>query len=73
MSLLRNRITKTKSREYLKSLQQIETADKIIDEIQFKEINQKVQTLLDQLAPHQKEIYLLSQEEGLTYEEIVKK
>lgn len=73
MSLLRKRMSETKSREYLKSLQQISSAEQVIDELQFKELNQKVQTLLNQLTPRQKEIYLLSREEGLTHEEIAQK
>ena len=73
ISLLRKRVIETKSREYLKSLQKIDTADKIIDEIQFKELNQKVQSLIKQLTPRQKEIYLLSREEGLTHKEIAQK
>jgi RNA polymerase sigma-70 factor (ECF subfamily) len=73
MSLLRKRMSETKSREYLKSLQQIENAEQVIDEIQFIELNHKVQGLLNQLTQRQKEIYLLSREEGLTHEEIAQK
>lgn len=73
ISLLRKRVSETKSREYLKSLQQIDTADQVIEEIHFKELDQKVQSLLKQLTPRQKEIYLLSREEGLTHKEIAKK
>lgn len=73
MSLLRKRMSETKSREYLKSLQQISSAEQVIDELQFKELNQKVQTLLNQLTPRQKEIYLLSREKGLTHDEIAQK
>lgn len=73
MSLLRKRVIESKSREFLKSLQQIDTTDQVIDEIQFKELNQKVQTLLNKLTPRPKEIYLLSREEGLTHKEIAKK
>ena len=73
MSLLRKRVSETKSRDYLKSLQQTDTTEKVIDEIQFKELNQKVQALLNLLTPRQKEIYLLSREEGLTHEEIARK
>src|SRR5690554_4019296 len=60
MSLLRKRMSETKSREYLKSLQQIESSEEIIEEIHYQELNTKVQTLLNQLTPRQKEIYLLS-------------
>jgi RNA polymerase sigma-70 factor (ECF subfamily) len=73
MSLLRKRISETKSREYLKSFQQIESADVLINEIHFNELNQKVQTLLKLLTPRQKEIYLLSREDGLTHKEIAEK
>jgi RNA polymerase sigma-70 factor (ECF subfamily) len=73
MSLLRKRITEAKSREYLKSRQQIDTAEQVIDEIQFKELDEKVQSLLQQITPRQKEIYLLSREDGLTHKEIAQK
>ena len=73
MSLLRKRMSETRSREYLKSLQQHDSAEQIIDEIQFKELNQKVQTLLEQLTPRQKEIFFLSREEGLSHQEIAEK
>ncbi len=73
ISLLRKRVCETKSREYLKSLQQIDSTDTINDEIQFNELNQKVQSLLQQLTPRQKEIYLLSREEGMTHNEIAQK
>ena len=73
MSLLRKRISETKSREYLKSLQQIDTAEQIINEIQFKELDAKVQSLLKQLTSRQREIYFLSREEGLTHKEIAQK
>lgn len=73
MSLLRKRMCETKSREYLKSLQQVSAAEQIIDEIQYKELKQKVESLLKQLTPRQEEIYRLSREERLTHEEIAKK
>ncbi|MDX9883116.1 MAG: RNA polymerase sigma-70 factor [Prolixibacteraceae bacterium] len=73
ISLLRKRISEKKSREYLKSLQQIDAAEQVIDEIQFKELDEKVQSLLEQLTPRQKEIYILSREDGLTHKEIAQK
>lgn len=73
MSLLRKRVSETKSREFLKSVQKIDVEENVIDEIHFKELNFKVQSLLNQLTPRQKEIYLLSREEGLTHEEIAQK
>lgn len=73
ISLLRKRVSEIKSREYLKYLQQIDTTEQVIDEIRFKELNNKVQILLQQLTPRKKEIYLLSREEGLTHKEIARK
>lgn len=73
MSLLRKRVSEAKSREYLKSVQQINKAEPVIDELQFKELSQKVETLLDQLTPRQKEIYLLSREKELSHKEIAQK
>nr|WP_262921392.1 RNA polymerase sigma-70 factor [Maribellus maritimus] len=70
MSLLRKRVSESKSREYLRSIQQVNTAEPVISEIQFKELEHKVQSLLEQLTPRQKEIYNLSREEGLTHHEI---
>ncbi|QGY47575.1 RNA polymerase sigma-70 factor [Maribellus comscasis] len=73
MSLLRKRVSDRKSKEYLKSLQQIDNADQIIDEIQFNELNKRIENLLNQLTPRQKEIYLLSRKDGLTHIEIAQK
>ncbi len=73
MSLLRKRVCENKSREYLKSLQQTGAEEQVSDEIHFKELDRKVQSLLQQLTPRQKEIYLLSREDGLTHREIAQK
>ncbi len=72
MSLLRKRVTESKSREYLKTIQLIEE-DKIVDELHFKEVSNKVNSLLNDLTPRQKEIFLLSREDGLSHKEIAKK
>lgn len=73
ISLLRKRVSEQKYHEQLKSIQQITNADQIIDDIYYKEISEKFQSLLNQLTPRQKEIFQLSREEGLTHEEIAKK
>ncbi|WP_347840584.1 RNA polymerase sigma-70 factor [uncultured Draconibacterium sp.] len=73
ISLLRKRLSENKSRDYLKSLQKIEQVDSVIEEIQYKELHSKVQDLLNQLTPRQKEIYELSREAGLTHKEIATK
>jgi len=70
ISLLRKRANEKK---YLDSLQTISEAPNITDEIYFTELSEQVKHLLDKLTPRQKEIFLLSREEGLTHEEIAKK
>lgn len=71
MSLLRKRITENKYLEHLKSIQ-FKYTPEIIEEIHYKELNEKVQSLLNELTPRQKEIFLLSREEGLSHNEIAK-
>lgn len=73
MSVFRRRISEHKYVEYLKSLQQVENNPDFTDDIQFCELNEKVQKLLNNLTPRQKEIYQLSRLEGLTHEEIAGK
>lgn len=73
ISLLRKRVTEKKYLEHLGSLQQIDNGNAIIDEIQFNQLNEKIQSLLNELTPRQKEIFLLSREDGLTHDEIAKK
>lgn len=73
ISLLRKRLSESKSKEYLKSIQQIQNANTVVDELQFNELNEKVQSLLEQLTPRQKEIFILSREEGLTHKEIAQR
>jgi len=73
ISLLRKRINEKKYLENLEIRQKIDEADEIINEIQYKELNKQVNSLLEQLTPRQKEIFLLSREEGLTHEQISQK
>ena len=73
ISLLRKRVSEQEYLKKLKSSQQIFSGDQIIDEIHFKEISGRINVLLGQLTPRQKEIFLLSREQGLTHTEIAKK
>ena len=70
ISMLRKKANETKYIEHLKSLQHIDDCPDLIDEIHFNELNNQVQTLLDELSPRQKEIFQLSREEGLSHSEI---
>lgn len=73
ISLLRKRSSEKKYLEHLKSVQQFDSAPDLIDEIYSKELAEKVQTLLNELTPRQKEVFQLSREEGFTHDEIAKK
>lgn len=73
ISLLRKRIQEKKYLEHLKTIQQVFNAPDLTDEIQFNELNEKLHSLISKLTPRQKEIFLLSREEGLTHDEIAKK
>lgn len=70
ISLLRKRLNERKSREYLKSVQQIHDTYNVIDDLHYKELNKMAQSLIEQLTPRQKEIYTLSREKGMTHKEI---
>jgi RNA polymerase sigma-70 factor (ECF subfamily) len=54
-------------------LQQFSNSPNLIDEVYFNELNDRVQSLLNELTVRQKEIFQLSREEGLTHDEIAKK
>jgi RNA polymerase sigma-70 factor, ECF subfamily len=73
ISLLRKRVNEKKYLEHLQLRQQITNADEIIDEIHFKQIKEQLKSTLNQLTPRQREIFLLSREEGFTHEEIAKR
>lgn len=73
ISLLRKRVHEKKYLEHVKSLQEVNNASELTDDLYFNELNNKLQSLLIELTPRQREIFLLSREEGLTHDEIAKK
>mgnify|MGYP006293009157 CR=1 FL=1 len=73
ISLLRKRVTENKYLAHLQSIQQANDTAELTDELYFNELNEKLQSLLDELTPRQKEIFRLSREEGLTHEQIAGK
>jgi len=73
ISLLRKRVNEKKYLEHLHLRQQITDAEEIINEIHFKQIKEQLKSSLNQLTPRQREIFLLSREEGFTHEEIAKR
>ncbi|WP_372774768.1 RNA polymerase sigma factor [Mangrovibacterium sp.] len=73
ISLLRKRANEKKYLEHLISLQDTSETPDLIDEIHYKELNEQVDRLLNELSPRQKEIYHLCRVEGLSHEEIAQK
>ncbi|NQU55210.1 MAG: RNA polymerase sigma-70 factor [Bacteroidetes bacterium] len=73
ISLLRKRLNEKKYLEHLRSIQVEISSTDIIEEIHFNEIKEKFDHLINRLSPRQKEIYLLSREDGLTHKEIAEK
>ena len=73
IDLLRKRVNERKYLENLVALQQIQEAPDILDEIHFKELDDKLKKLLEELTPRQKEIFQLSREQGFSHEEIAVK
>lgn len=73
VNLLKKRATELKYVQHVKSLQCINETDEIINKIQYQELFNKYQDLLNELSPRQREIFLLSREEGLSHKEIAEK
>jgi len=57
----------------MKSIQNPSIQNNIIPEIEYKELKEKSEKIIELLPPRQKQIYKLSREKGLTYKEIANK
>jgi RNA polymerase sigma-70 factor (ECF subfamily) len=73
ITLLRKRVTEHKYLDNLKIRQEIASTPNLIDEIQFKELDERVHSIINRLTPRQQEVFRLSREERLTHEQIAKK
>ena len=73
ISLLRKKVAEQKFLEQLKMRRQISDAEKIISEIHYRELNEKLDKVLEELTLRQQEIYRLCRQEGLTHKEIAEK
>jgi RNA polymerase sigma-19 factor, ECF subfamily len=71
ISILRKKIKNNEFIEYLKSLQEPYEEPALIYE--YKELTEKLHSIVHQLPLRQKEIYILHKEEGLTYQDIAEK
>lgn len=73
ISLLRKRTTEKKYLDHINTLQRPITTPDLIDDIHFNELNDSVHALLNEITARQKEIFIMSREDGLTHDEIAKK
>lgn len=73
ISLIREKLKKAQFVDYLKSIQEPPLQNSVSDELEFSELKEKTQGVINQLPERQKQIYLLSREEGLSYREIAAK
>lgn len=70
IDLIRKRINSNKYLEHLKNSSVIFTTPSLISEIEYSELNSKVEKLIADLPERQKQVYILHKEKGLTYPEI---
>lgn len=72
ITVLRKRTSEIKFLEYLKSLQGV-NQETLNSTIEYNELSDKLNEIIDQLPQRQKEVYLLHHEQGLKYNEIAGK
>jgi RNA polymerase sigma-70 factor (ECF subfamily) len=70
ISIIRKRIVDQKYLEFLKNSSAVHSAPDGISELEFYELNNQVQNLIDHLPERQKQVFLLHREKGLSYPEI---
>ncbi len=73
VNLLKKKATEQRYVDHVKSLQNIDEAYELTDEIHYNELKNKLHVLLNELSPRQKEIFKLSREDGLGHKEIAEK
>lgn len=73
VSLIRKNIKNIEFVESIKNMQVPEAVNNTLASIEYKELNKKLKETVDKLPTRQKEVYLLSREEELSYAEIAQK
>lgn len=73
VSILRKRSSEKKYLEYVQSIQLPEAGETISADLEWQELQARLQVIVNQLPGRQQEIYRLSREEGLSYQEIAQK
>ncbi len=70
ISLIRKRITDKKYIDHILLMQHDISAPDSVDELQFEQLNEQLNQLIDQLPSRQKEVFRLNRTNGMTYKEI---
>jgi RNA polymerase sigma-70 factor (family 1) len=70
---IRKRINNYKYLEHLRKSAVIDVSPSVINQLEFDELNEKVEKLITNLPDRQKQVYLLHREKGLTYHHIAEK
>jgi RNA polymerase sigma-70 factor, ECF subfamily len=73
ITLLRKRVTEQKYLANVRLRQEIASTPDLIDEIQYKDLDERVHSLINRLTPRQQEIFRLSRDERLTHDQIAQK
>jgi len=73
ISFIRKKVKENKYIEYVKLMQNPSIQSKTIPEIEYNELKDKSEKIINLLPARQKQIYKLSREDGLTYKEIAAK
>ncbi len=72
ISIIRKKIKESQFIEDLKNIQ-IHTQVSVESEIEYNELNEKLNEIINELPERQKEVFLLHKSEGLKYSEIAEK
>lgn len=72
VSIIRKKVRESEFVEYLKSLQEV--GEESVDiALEYKELTDKLERILNELPQRQKEVYLMHRVEGLKYNEIAER
>ncbi|MDX9883338.1 MAG: RNA polymerase sigma-70 factor [Prolixibacteraceae bacterium] len=73
IDLIRKRINNDKYLEHLKNSSVTQFTPSSVSQVEYNELNRRVEQLIANLPERQKQVYLLHREQGLTYPEIAQK
>ena len=72
ISAIRKKVSEQKFIDHIKSLP-VSWEEPVNVDLEYRDLSEKASLIIDSLPKRQKEVYLLSREEGLSYKEIAQK